>query len=53
MIWKMLENQGMGGEWSFQKYGSRKSVCEISQVSQSRFLRGLSASRNLKLLQGS
>ena len=28
-----------GGEWCFQKYGSQ-NFCEISQVSQSRFLRG-------------
>ena len=30
-----------------------QNFCEISQVSQSRFLRGLSASRSLKFLQGS
>ena len=30
-----------------------QNIFEISQVSQSRFLRGLSASRSLKVLQGS
>ena len=30
-----------------------QTFCEISQVFQSRFLRGLSESRNLKFLQGS
>ena len=36
----------------FKNTGLAK-FCEISRVSQSQFLRGLSASRSLKFLQGS